>query len=117
MGGNVLSDAAVQELRRMRRDLYAELRQELQRPGGRTEQQRVMGVLDGDLDAAADKSNSPATATVSVWALNSSGNLADTGDNITVTNRFENIAIESGTLVKCEFILNEWQLYAADCEA
>lgn len=76
----------------------------------------IMVVLDGDLDAATDKSNSPATATGSVWQKNSSGNLADTGRNETIVNRFEHIAIVSGTLIKAEWIDGEWQPYASDCE-
>lgn len=115
--GNILSDEAMAQLRRMFRDFYAEIRQMMPRPGGRNVQQNVQVVLDGDLAAAADKSTSPGTATGSVWTLNSSGNLSDSGNNITVVNRFENIAIGSGTLIKCEWIGGEWQPYSADCDA
>jgi len=114
---NALSDAAIAQIKQLFRDFYAEIRQGVMRPTARNQQQRVMAVLDAELAAATDKSNSPATATASVWTKNSSGNLADSGDNITVTNRFEQVAMSSGTLIKCEFILGEWQPYAADCDA
>jgi hypothetical protein len=117
MAGNVLSDEAVAQVRRLMRDFYAERQQGSVRPGGRGRQRNVVAVLDGPLAAAADKSSSPSTATASVWTKNGSGNLADTGSNITVVNRFENIELASGTLIKCEWILGEWQPYAADCEA
>ncbi len=77
---------------------------------------RLQGKLDGDLAAATAFSNSPATATMSVWAKNSSGNMVDTTRNITVTNRFEGTSLSSGTIVKAEWIDGEWQVYAADCD-
>lgn len=79
-------------------------------------QRNLIVVLDGDLAAAADKATSPATATGSVWQKDSDGDLVDSGSNITVTNRFENVSISSGTQVKVEWIVGEWQPYAADCD-
>ena len=79
----------------------------------------MMVILDDDLNFAEDmvSDEDAATATGSVQGIDSDGDLFDTGKNVTVVNRFENIAIASGTLVKVEWINGEWQPYAADCPA
>ena len=86
--------------------------------GTRIEQPlNVHVVLDEELSAATAALTNPSTAVCSVYRKNTSGNLVDSGQNITVVNRFEAITIESNTIAKAEWIDGEWQLYAADCEA
>ncbi len=75
----------------------------------------ISGKLDGDLAAASSFGSSPATATMSVWGKDSSGNMVDTGRNETVVNRFERISIPTGTIVQARWIDGEWRVYAADC--
>lgn len=75
----------------------------------------ISGKLDGDLAAASSFSTSPATATMSVWGKDTSGNMVDTGRNETVVNRFERISIPTGTIVQARWIDGEWRVYAADC--
>ena len=75
----------------------------------------ISGKLDGDLAAASSFGSSPATATMSVWDKDTSGNMVDTGRNETVVNRFERISLVSGTIVQARWINGEWRIYAADC--
>ena len=79
-----------------------------------------VGILDGALSAATNATNSPATATLSIYSKNSSGNLADSGDDLTVTNRFTEISeIASGTLLVVYRVpgFNEWWPLTSDCGA
>ena len=46
---------------------------------------------------------------------NTAGNYEITTQEETVTNRFENISLDAGTLVGIEWIDGEWQPYKADC--
>jgi hypothetical protein len=115
MAGNVLSDEAVAQIRRLMRDFYAERQQGQVRPGGRGSQRNVMALLDEDLFAADNQISEPATAQASVQGIDVDDDLYDTGQTITVVNRFENIAVPADTLIKCEWINGEWQPYAADC--
>ena len=81
------------------------------------QQRHITGKLDGDLVAAIDFANTPATAILSKWARGSDGIMYDTGENIDVVNRFENTeTLTTGTIVQCEWIDGEWRVYAADCE-
>jgi hypothetical protein len=82
--------------------------------GGRAD---LTVVLDEGLASATNALTSPATATASVLRKNSSGNLEDTGDNITVVNRYEHIELEQYTIGMAKWIDAEWRLYSADCEA
>lgn len=91
---------------------YPQPRKTIDRPT-----RRLQGKLDSTLAAATEFADDPSTATMSVWQKNSSGDMEDSGDNITVVNRFIHISVASGSVVKAEWIDNEWQLYAADCEA
>lgn len=76
----------------------------------------IIGKLDAELVAATNFATTPATAVMSVWIKNSSGDMEDSGRNETITNRFVNmLPIASGTIVKAEWIEGEWQLYASDC--
>jgi hypothetical protein len=117
MAGNVLSDEAVAQIRRLMRDFYAERQQGSVRPGGRGSQRNVMAVLDDDLLPADPRESNTATAEASVYGVDSNGDLVDMGTTITVVNRFEQISIGADTLIKCEWINGEWQPYAADCPA
>lgn len=74
-------------------------------------------VLDAALAAATNALTSPGTATASVLQRNSSGNLEDSGNNITVVNRFENIDLKQYTIATVEWIDGEWRVKSADCDA
>lgn len=73
-------------------------------------------VLDAALGSATNALTSPATATASVLRRTSSGYLEDSGDNITVVNRFEHIELEQYTLAIARWIDGEWRVVSADCE-
>jgi hypothetical protein len=65
--------------------------------------------------AAVNTKRDPSTGRVKVLRKKSNGDLTLSTTIYTLTNRFENISIDSGTYVKFELIDGEWQLYAADC--
>lgn len=75
-------------------------------------------VLDGTLSPATAGAalTSPSTATASVYYCNDSGDLVDSGQNITVTNYFEHIEVLSGTLGIATWTAGHWRLTSADCE-
>ena len=75
----------------------------------------LLGVLQSDLYAAVDWKSDPSTAIVRIARKNAAGNYELTTQEETVTNRFENISLDSGTLVGIEWIDGEWQPYKADC--
>ena len=77
---------------------------------------QLTGKLDGALAAATSFATSPGTATLSVWQKNSSGDYEDSGRNVEVTNRFENLSFASGQIMRVGWIDGEWQPTAADCE-
>jgi hypothetical protein len=75
-------------------------------------------VLDGTLSPATAGAalTTPSTATASVYYCDSSGDLVDSGRNITVTNYFEHIEVLSGTLAIATWTAGHWRLTSADCE-
>lgn len=89
----------------------------LDRRRGRGTQQplNMLGVLQSDLYAAVDWKSDPSTAVVRIARKNAAGNYELTTQEETVTNRFENISLDAGTLVGIEWIDGEWQPYKADC--
>jgi hypothetical protein len=76
---------------------------------------RLQGKMIDDLLAAVNTKRDPSTGRVKVLRKKSNGDLTLSTTIYTLTNRFENISIDSGTYVKFEMIDGEWQLYAADC--
>lgn len=78
-------------------------------------QQRVTGILNGELVSATSFASSPATATMAVWQKDSSGNMVDSTRDITVVNRMIKISLPAGTIAQAEWIDGEWRIYAADC--
>ena len=68
-----------------------------------------------DLYAAVDWKTDPSTALAAVAQKNAAGDYVLTTRRLTVTNRFENISLDAGTLVGIEWIDGEWQPYKADC--
>lgn len=78
---------------------------------------RVIGKLDADLDVATAFADDPSTAVLSVWVKDSSGDLVDSGNNITVTNRYLYRSYTSGTICFAESKAGEWHIYDSDCEA
>ena len=89
----------------------------LDRRSGRGTQQplNMLGVLQSDLYAAVDWKSDPSTAIVRIARKTAAGNYELTTQQETVTNRFENISLDAGTLVGIEWIDGEWQPYKADC--
>jgi hypothetical protein len=79
--------------------------------GGR----RHQVIFETDLAAAVNTKRDPSTATARILRRKTNGDLTSTCDSITVTNRFMNISIDSGTYAKVEWLDGEWQPYAADC--
>lgn len=75
-------------------------------------------VLDGTLSPATAGAalTTPSTATASVYYCDSSGDLVDSGRNITVTNYFEHIEVLAGTLAIATWTAGHWRLTSADCE-
>ena len=75
----------------------------------------VSGILNSELVSATSFASSPATATMAVWQKDTSGNMVDSGRDITVVNRMLKISLPSGTPAQAEWIDGEWRVYAADC--
>jgi hypothetical protein len=82
---------------------------------GGTPRRHLLCVLTEDLYAAVSWLTDPSTAQAAVAQKNASGDYYLTTRRITVTNRFENISLDAGTLVGVEWIDGEWQPYKADC--
>jgi hypothetical protein len=82
---------------------------------GGTPRRHLICVLTEDLYAAVDWMNNPSVAKARVAQKNAAGNYYITTREITVVNRFENISLDSGTLIGIEWIDGEWQPYKADC--
>ena len=86
-----------------------------QRPVVDRSTRRLQVVFETVLAAAVDTKRDPSTATARILRRKADGDLTSSCDSITVTNRFTNISIDSGTYAKVEWIDGEWQPYAADC--
>jgi len=84
---------------------------------GGTPRRHLLAVLLEDLYAAVDWKTDRSSATVAVVQRTASGDFYITRRRLTVWNPFENISLDSGTLIKIEWIEGEWQPYAADCIA
>jgi len=78
--------------------------------------ERHQGVLLTNLAAASDAVSSPSEGTVHIMEANAAGTLVNTNRCVDVVHRFEFIAIEAGTLVRVEYVGNEWGIYSADCD-
>lgn len=82
---------------------------------GGTPRRHLLVVLLEDLFAAVDWKTDPSTALAAVAQKNAAGDYYVTARRLTVTNRFENISLDSGTLTGVEWLDGEWQPYKADC--
>jgi len=82
---------------------------------GGTPRRHLLVVLLEDLYAAVDWKTDPSRAWAAVAQKNAAGDYVLTTRRLTITNRFENISLDSGTLVGIEWIDGEWQPYKADC--
>lgn len=82
-----------------------------------SQQSPLTVVLDGALAPASNALTTPSTATASVLVKNASGNLEDSGNNITVVNRFESISLVQYTLCVVTKVDREWRVTSADCDA
>ena len=74
-------------------------------------------VLDEALAAATNALTAPGTAVASVLQRTTGGDLEDSGDNIDVVNRFENVDLVQYTIAQAQWIDGEWRVVAADCGA
>lgn len=90
-------------------DLTRLRRQQVQRP--------LTVVLDGALAAATNALTSPGTAVASVLKRLPSGDLEDTGDNIDIVNRYENVSLVAETIGVATWMDGEWRMTSADCDA
>lgn len=84
---------------------------------GGTSSLLAIGILDGPMSAATHPITGATTVTMSVYEEGTGGNLQDSGDNITVTNRSVNAEADSGTMAIAASINGEWVLIWVDCEA
>ena len=66
------------------------------------------GILDDDLDPA-NAIDDPTTATLSVWRFTVGGVLADTGVDVTVTNRDPAQSASTGDYCRVEYLAGEWR--------
>jgi len=112
----VFGRKATEQIRKTVREVARMMRNPAPSRARYTQTQRtVQVILMEDLLAAVDTLTDPSTATARVLAKKSNGDLEITTREITLTNRFLNISIDSGIYGKAEWIDGEWQLYAADC--
>ena len=105
MSGFLINAELLALIRRTVRQVLGEYRNaEGHRGRYQQNQRRLQGVLDFDLDSADAWEDAPSTATFSVYAKNSSGDMADTGRNVVVTNRALFLTYTAGTYCKIEWI-------------
>lgn len=112
-----LTSGQIAAIREMFRAFKAQMRSEFAGMKHTQPQRRLTVVLDAALDVATNALTTPSTATASVLQKNSSGNLEDSGNNITVVNRYENIDLEQYTIGVAAWIDGEWRMDSADCGA
>ena len=117
MSGYLINAELLALIRRTIRQVLGEYRNAEGHRGKYQQRQRqLQGKLDGSLAAATSFANGPGTATLSVWHKDALGNYEDSGRNVTVTNRFENLSFAAGQIMRVAYIDGEWQPTAADCE-
>jgi hypothetical protein len=109
--GFTLGPNAIQQIRELMRQFYAEVDPSWQLGNVQSGEARKPIVI-GKTDAAHVKGE---TGTISVYKGSSSGgyDLTDTGENITAYNRFGSIA--SGKFVAVRRMIHGWEIIAAEC--
>lgn len=114
--GALLGPEALRQLEIVVRRVLREVRNEAGNRGSSgTRVSNRWAVLDEDLYAADSHVEGQTTAVASLWAVGSDGVMYDTGQDVTLVNRFENISIPADTLIKVEWLNGEWSPYASDC--
>ena len=113
---NVFSDEAVAELQQMFRDFQSRTRNT---PGHRARysnspSQMREGILDGALAVSTGSGQTESTATMSIWT-GEGADWADSGDNLTVTNRSDDTSASSGVYISVYRINGEWRPIWVDC--
>jgi hypothetical protein len=112
----VFGPKATEQIRKTVREVTRMMRNPAPQRGRYTQEQRhVSGILNSELVSATSFASSPATSTMAVWQKDTSGNMVDSGRDITVVNRMLKISLPAGTPVQAEWIDGEWRIYAADC--
>jgi hypothetical protein len=118
--GALLGPKAVEQIAKMVREHARRMMNEQpqrarwQRGGGAN---FITGKLDADLDVATAFADDPSTAVLSVWRKDSNGDYVDSGDNITVTNRYLFRSYKSGTICVVAPMNGEHRIIDSDCEA
>ena len=113
---SVFSDEAVAELQQMFREFQSRTRNT---PGPRARysnspSQIREGILDGALTASTSSGETETTATLSIWT-GEGADWADSGDNLTVTNRSDDTSADSGVYLQVYRINGEWRPVWVDC--
>ena len=107
-----------EQLKRVVKQVLREERTPGNKPGqyGERRVRRKQGLLTAALAAATAFDTGAATATMTVYRWDSvTGNLLATTEEITVTNRYENITVADATYVHVQFFDGEWHIVGADC--
>lgn len=109
--GFTLGPNAIQQIRELMRQFYAEIDPSWQLGNVQSGEARKPIVI-GKTDGAHNKG---ATGVISVYKGSSGGGytLTDTGENITVYNRYGNIA--SGKWVAVRRFIHGWEIISAEC--
>lgn len=116
--GILLGPKAIAQLQQMIREHTRRVRngETQRRQYGGVRDNRRIAVLQADLYAAVDWMKDPSTApALLARKAPDSSDYILTDEEVTVTNRFENISLDNGTVIGIEFIDGEWQPYKADC--
>lgn len=74
------------------------------------------GATIGTITAATSALDGETTFTFALLQKNSSGDLVDTGERLTGTNRDATLTALDGTLVYCAWIDGEWRPFWVGCE-
>ena len=116
--GYTLGKKALKQVREVVMRVMRETRNESPlRSQTRIAQRPLTVVLDAALNAASNALTGEATATASVLRRNSSGDLEDSGNNITVVNRYESVSLAQYTIGVATWVDGEWRMTSADCDA
>jgi hypothetical protein len=116
--GALLGPAAIAQLQKLMREHTRRMRnaESQRRQYGGVRDSRRIAVLQSDLLAAVDWMRDPSTALAKLARKKSgTSDYILTDEEVIVVNRFENISLDSGTVLGIEWIDGEWQPYKADC--
>jgi len=116
--GILLGPKAIAQLQQMMREHTRRIRssEPQRRQFGGVRENRRIAVLQEDLVAAVDWLKNPSVATAKLARKKpGTSDYIVTDEEVTVVNRFENISLDTDTVIGIEWIDGEWQPYKADC--